>query len=945
MINGRLPSPGLIHNQTPPATDLPAGDEFTSGLDRGRFPAQRRRRVVDVKASASSTSSTPNGSTRPAADNQRSPVPPKIAFPTPKVGQIFPDPGSQSMQQAIQQFHQNSKSPVAKAQQIPDSNRQATKNTSTGPPNATSRTHPYKPVPAKSAPPSKPGGTYWPESKKRALAEAAQIELTSRPPNQKQTITTEEIHELLDRNPSYIQMCEILEYRGFVIDRGEFARVLLKAVPDLGSASSSTDAAATSTPNANGAKQTNAASASTPNANGAKQTNATLSVTAPNNHTTTAKASSAAPTAGSFGKLVKTTPNRSAAQTDTSQPLPHIVPPTALFQPPNGHISPYAPAPPSAEQASKGNQSNGPARGYGFVDPIYWARNKPRHHINLTNQGHLNESALHPSFPLYQQPGSFNGQFLDQNGTHPIDVIPHHPSKREMARKRTFEEIVDLTQTLSDDEELERHRSKPRTGHGSASGPSKSVKKISNQVAQRQQNSGRTTPKPSEYNYSGRDALLQSHGIVEPMNTRRDALRRSNYNFKTIARDVLLSLGIHPTMTPLNAHLDVLKDRFTAVDYASDLSTFRWDLVDPGGEANAEVTNTDDKDAAPAVAAVTRQRPAPVAVMVAGHGAGIAKEDQAQARTVASEGKPSKRGPKKKAGLKSGIQPNSSAAAKTPQRKSSKGSAQVQVISKVSSTYPADFSRFAHIDPHATQTDLTSSSNPESAEKRKNRPPGAKNKHVRINKGIPEKKKAPSARETTSTAKAKPSDEDTARKVVSMGKTPPVGSFSIKKPSAPIPTRSHPSLTTPSRPSGLRGSIGETSPTDGIAVVIPSRSPSVVIVTPQTSAKKGTPGKIEDLSNGAHYSEPSHVMYPCRWETCPAELHNRETLKKHIKKHCRAVDGVYPCLWAECSDSSNPISNITQNEDSRQRRMKFKTDTEWVEHVERNHLGIEWELS
>lgn len=78
----------------------------------------------------------------------------------------------------------------------------------------------------------------------------------------------------------------------------------------------------------------------------------------------------------------------------------------------------------------------------------------------------------------------------------------------------------------------------------------------------------------------GWDALLHED-IVRPIHKRQDALRRSKYNPDTIARDVLIATGSHPDMDPLNAHLNILRRRFKAVDLESNMSTFRWDLVDP----------------------------------------------------------------------------------------------------------------------------------------------------------------------------------------------------------------------------------------------------------------------------------------------------------------------------------------------------------------------------
>ena len=728
----------------------------------------------------------------------------------------------------------------------------------------------------------------------------------------------------MDQNPSYTQMCEILEYRGFVIDRGHFARTLLKAVPDLASASS----------------PANAASIKTTNGDCATPTNAPPTGTAPNT-----TATSATPTAGSFGKLVKATSNDSTAQTKTPQPLPFSVPPAAVYQAPDAYVTPYAPALPSADQASGGNQSKGTPRDYRFSEPKSWTSDMPRHPASIPYQGR-HESALHAhqTFSFAQQPGSTDGQALEQNESAHLNGLTPHPTKQEMARKRTFDEIVDLTQA-PDEEEVERHRPKPRPDDENAFGPSKYSTNGFDQAARLQQNIGRSTPKPFKYKYSGRDALLQSYDIVAPMNKRRDALRRSTYNAKTIARDILLGIGKHPTMPPLNAHLDILKDKFKAVDNESDLSTFRWDLVDPEEEANVRRSDTDDEEAYPIIAPETHQRPAPLAVMVNVDDSGIATDDHTPSRLLNSVGKQSKRGPYKKSKIRSDVQPIGFTA--TTEQQPSQSSPLTPAINKASGASSTDLSRFAYNGPYTGQTDMmasnsSSSSTPATASKRKGRPPGAKNKQARPDKGIPKKRKTFSMGATSSALEEEALDEETTGKPI-LSATP-----SMERPNSPLPTRPRINTTTPSRPSGLRNSISAMTPTDGIAVVIPSRSPSVV-VTPQASAKRGRPKKTEDRSeDGSHVSPssaPTYTMYPCRWENCPAELHNLETLKKHVKKHRRAVDGVYPCLWGDCSDSSNPISNNMQSEDGKYRRLKFKTDAEWVMHVESNHLRTERELS
>lgn len=89
------------------------------------------------------------------------------------------------------------------------------------------------------------------------------------------------------------------------------------------------------------------------------------------------------------------------------------------------------------------------------------------------------------------------------------------------------------------------------------------------------------------YNPPERNALIHKD-IVRPIRRRRDALRRSNYSSETIARDILLATGSHPTMDPLNSHLDILRKESRAVNPESNMSTFMWDSVDPKQDSEKE---------------------------------------------------------------------------------------------------------------------------------------------------------------------------------------------------------------------------------------------------------------------------------------------------------------------------------------------------------------------
>ena len=81
---------------------------------------------------------------------------------------------------------------------------------------------------------SKANGTAWPEHKKWDLAVAAKDILLSVPINANRNISPEDILGFLNQNPSYEQLCRLIEGKGFIIDRGHFARSILEAVPDLG---------------------------------------------------------------------------------------------------------------------------------------------------------------------------------------------------------------------------------------------------------------------------------------------------------------------------------------------------------------------------------------------------------------------------------------------------------------------------------------------------------------------------------------------------------------------------------------------------------------------------------------------------------------------------------------------------------------------------------------
>ena len=200
------------------------------GPDLGKFPAQRRRTKGDKdfsrrtsKVSKPQKSKLNTNKDIPGAVLSLPPAIPLNSTDLKEPSKVVN--GSRSMQDAMNSFNRN---PTPHGQ----SNTQ---------PQPTEIVYvrgvgPSSMGPAKSTPRSQPaGGTIWPESKKQILANAAINALTSSAVNAGKKISGEEIIRLLDQNPSYTDLCETLERRGFIIDRSHFARILLAAVPGLDS--------------------------------------------------------------------------------------------------------------------------------------------------------------------------------------------------------------------------------------------------------------------------------------------------------------------------------------------------------------------------------------------------------------------------------------------------------------------------------------------------------------------------------------------------------------------------------------------------------------------------------------------------------------------------------------------------------------------------------------
>ncbi|KAL2438286.1 hypothetical protein ABEF95_005935 [Exophiala dermatitidis] len=392
------------------------------------------------------------------------------------------------------------------------------------------------------------GGTLWPEDKRNALAEAAVRTLKSLPENSAVEIGPADIHAMLDKNPSYIDLCELLEARGLVFHRGHFARQLLSNVPYL---------------------------------------------------------------TGPQAKPPQPPQPQSQARPPPlppgQAPVPLNEPPASLSANQSNTAPPFSSA--DANQAVPAQQMAAQAPSGGFLQVSFGpGAFKTEKKISTNQQRSQNRS------------GGKN------NSSGPSRPEPPPGSKEAMARKRDFSEVVDLT-ALSDNEDYVMSRKQARIESPS---PERGVIE---QYQQQMMSAAAQVPPPPPPppahpglqgpQYFGQPVPFQGGKIptystvppppmpyttapVGPFDItnrprsalvlakpidKSEALRKTYYNPKTVARDILIAAGRHPHERPLNAHMTSLLGKY--IDLDSDLSTFDWDAVDPGGPAVPQVELVD----------------------------------------------------------------------------------------------------------------------------------------------------------------------------------------------------------------------------------------------------------------------------------------------------------------------------------------------------------------
>ncbi|KAL8857450.1 MAG: hypothetical protein Q9178_005944 [Gyalolechia marmorata] len=832
------PSPGLgqaISGTGQLSSELP---------DLGKFPAQRRKRgphktdglARKSKGSKTATDSSP----QVKAITSDPPVDPALVEAGRHTSQQVSNPVSQSPYalssnanreviyvsgtgpQASPPMHSSPKSPFSGSKRSGIVAPSSTQGTPT-------------PVPGPVQAPAS-GGTAWPEHKKWDLAVAAKNTLLASPINagRAKNVTAEQILGFLDQNPSFEQLCQMIEAKGLIIERSHFARSLLGAIPDIGASvrQRQQNALANKQPSGTPNKSQPNGDTELPQKNGSDDGLLTTTPSLPQ-HLKGHPQPNGAPMAQMIPPNSKTPPTQSTTDQEPAVPLTkqemarkrNISEIVDLSQLSDDDLPPPPPpkvqrldeeahVPANTGSATTGHEFNGVRDSQAFKPPPHPMQQMPYF-------------AYGPS-PFFNpaQPGPIPYQTPYK----PLPLDPYHSPAAALAA--------------------------PPIG----------------------------PPPPSRS--AQQSELINSEEIVQPIDKIK-VKKRKRYNPQTIVRDVLIAAGRHPTMQPLNYHLEPLRKTFKHVGDVSDLSTFRWDLVDPGGP--------------PATG------PVAVGVRPSGITDGNDADDEDQedvhqpARTPMTPTVDSEAGPSMSVATATHIprvhHVSHPLKLLGPQRKRAPGKENSeQRKPKVDKSWMSSGLVFSMKPTHESTPRTPQPASPgavlatteasSSGTRRRGRPPGAKNKHPRNSSGTPQ--------------------------------------------SSNIAPRSRMD-TTPARPSGLRNAVASA---DGIAVVVPSPSPSIADNKPRG---RGRPRKSPKSSQ---QSSPIHRVYKCQWKGCPAELHNLETLQRHAIKHGDKYHGPFPCLWKGCGKASQD-----DDEDEGTQSLEYATKDIWARHIDRRHLAdYAWKL-
>jgi len=771
--------------------------------------------------------------------------------------------------------------------------------------------------------PSAKSEVIWPIANREVISTAAAGVLNSLPENLGKVILASHLSDMLDSNPTFVELCDLIERQGFKMDRARFAKTLLSAIPDnshkSGLEPSTTIARAFCPP------QT--AIYSSP-----YQRSITLD-----------KAQSSNPSALNVPSLSLGRGNHNSAPGYASVPPNSLRPQNSnSSEPPKHHRGrpmKNSVSPPVSKSQAPGSTSTSAAFTQ-YISPYQTltpsgALPTSQSYISILPPKYKSQFAAPVTIPVTGalSNGHSNIAHLIQrtNPTQQQGLNSTPPANFAMVRKRN---IMELLGESSEDG--------PVSNNG---GPSK-VRRLGKALREfgEEQRSGHRLPKSSTSttfkHFQSKPvttvAGLPGTGVVSyelavsknpPANpfkyfqeiiqpiSRRVTLRKAKYNAKTIASHVLIATSRHPTQRGLNAHLEPLKASFSRVDNSSDLSTFRWDIVDPDrlpvGSANIYADKkaksaTSDMDPLSSIMPdrsvfAGRGQPPPIreGSYLGGRGQGKRRGRPPGSKIV--NGKLSLSGlPKEVITISSGDD-----------------EMEVDQNTQDSALFPPILA--------STQGSITQNEDPWKA-------------------GRPSKPLVSSTSDSPAANLGKLADKPSI--LLSTGKRrgrPP------RNPNVPSPS--------------VTGSFASSAPKRR------GRPPKAVLnVTGASNAHahaktssdipkpRGRPRKLplEDRLAKIPVKEPQFMTFHCEWEGCKAELHNLETLKVHIfkvhgrnKKNFTDTDAIQ-CMWASCS-LKEPSSNVPRSQypslQPQIKRLVFPNSTAFETHVQIAHLEpFAWHL-
>ncbi|KAJ5813191.1 hypothetical protein N7447_010214 [Penicillium robsamsonii] len=226
----------------------------------------------------------------------------------------------------------------------------------------------------------------------------------------------------------------------------------------------------------------------------------------------------------------------------------------------------------------KGGTQGKPASVSSYQAPNQTSQRPPISQPNEKSISAVSSSFASSNTPAASHPGpSYNSSYTSgpRRGTFSESAVAQQPGARNPQSR-----YYPLPEPLQHQEK----RWVPIQEHLSGSMPPAKMQRLDKRIPQNDTLAGSSAqgsqvsmeyPRPR-----GPGKIVKNRDDLAQPIRRSDALPKHAYDPATIARDVLIAAGKHPTEKVLNHHLEDLRHNFTKIDYLTDLATFRWDLVD-----------------------------------------------------------------------------------------------------------------------------------------------------------------------------------------------------------------------------------------------------------------------------------------------------------------------------------------------------------------------------